>query len=419
MTPTTRTPDAPASASPPASAAGSGPDARGPVSPLRAWLAVVALALGTFSFVTTELLPVGLLPSISSGVDVSVGTAGFLVTGFGLVAALTSAPLTVLCGRIDRKWLLTGLLVLYVAGNLLAAVASSYAVLLLARVLVALAHGVFWSIAAAIAVRLVPEQHGVRATSIVLGGISLATVLGVPLGTMLGRHSGWHTAFVGVATVGFVVLVVVLMTMPSLPAKGNASLAALPGLLRHGPLRSAVAVTALVMIGHFLAFTYVAPYLQQVTGIRASLISVLLLVFGAAGFVGNFIGGAVVGRSVRGALLGTIALMTVIMALFWALGSTPAAAIPLLVVWGFAYAAVPVGLQTWVLQLAREETDAASSLYVAAFNGAIAVGSLIGGLVVDSDAGPRAVTGIAAALIACAFVVLLRTGRGSRAKATT
>jgi predicted MFS family arabinose efflux permease len=413
-----RTPDAPVSTALPASARGPEPGARRQVSPFRAWLAVVALALGTFSFVTTELLPVGLLPSISSGIDVSVGTAGFLVTGFGLVAALTSAPLTVLCGRIDRKWLMTGLLVLYVVGNLLATVASSYALLLLARVLVALAHGVFWSIAAAIAVRLVPERHAVRATSITLGGISLATVLGVPLGTMLGQHAGWRTAFFGVATVGFIVVVVVLLTMPNLPARGSASLAALPKVLRHGPLRSAIAVTALVMIGHFLAFTYVAPYLEQVTGISESLISVLLLVFGAAGLIGNFVGGAVVGRSVRGALLSAIALMTVVMTLLWTLGTAPAAAIPLLVVWGLAYAAVPVGLQTWVLQLAKEEADAASSLYVAAFNGAIAVGSLIGGLVVDSDAGPRAVTGIAAVLIACAFLVLLLAGRGTSAERT-
>ncbi|MEU2516698.1 MFS transporter [Streptomyces syringium] len=384
-------------------------------SPLRAWLAVFALALGTFSFVTTETLPIGLLPSIGAGVDVSVGTAGFLVTGFAAVAAITAAPLTTLCGRVDRKWLLAALLVAYVIGNLLATVASSYAMLLVARIVVALAHGVFWSIAAAIAVRLVPERHAVRSTAIVLGGISLASVLGVPLGTMVGQHSGWHTAFAAVAAIGFVVLVAVLFLLPSLPAQGSGSLAALPRVLRNGRLRTAVAVTALVMIGHFLAFTYIAPYLEDITGISEGMVGVLLLVFGVAGFVGNFIAGAVVGRSVRATLLGALAVMTASLVLLWAFGDSKAAAVTLLIVWGLAFAALPVGLQTWVLELAKEESDAASSLYVAAFNGAIAIGSLVGGLIVDSSAGPRAVTAIGAALAACALLTLVLAGRGTRA----
>ncbi|MFD9517050.1 MFS transporter [Streptomyces sp. NPDC059979] len=383
-------------------------------SPLRAWLAVTALALGTFSFVTTETLPIGLLPSIGAGMDVSVGTAGFLVTGFAAVAAITAAPLTTLCGRIDRKWLLAGLLVLYVAGNLLAVIATSYGVLLGARVLVALAHGVFWSIAAAIAVRLVPERHAVRATALVLGGISLASVLGVPLGTMIGQRSGWHTSFAAVAAIGFVVLVAVLFLLPSLPAQGTGSLAALPRVLRNSRLRAAVAVTALVMIGHFLAFTYIAPYLEQVTGISEGMVGVLLLVFGAAGFAGNFVAGAVVGRSVHGTLVGALVLMTGSLALLWAFGDSRPAAITLLVLWGLAFAALPVGLQTWVLQLAKEESDAASSLYVAAFNGAVAVGALAGGLLVDSAAGPRAVTAVAAVLTACALLTLLLSARSAR-----
>lgn len=155
----TSTPDAPPGAAPQGSV-------------LRAWLAVAGLALGVFSFVTTETLPIGLLPSIADGTSVSLGTAGFLVTGFAALAAVTAAPLTALTGRVDRKWLLVALMVLYIAGNLMAAVVDGYALLLTARLIVALAHGVFWSIAVSIAVRLVPERHAVRATSVVLGGIS-------------------------------------------------------------------------------------------------------------------------------------------------------------------------------------------------------------------------------------------------------
>ncbi|WP_406690581.1 MFS transporter [Saccharopolyspora sp. ID03-671] len=388
------------------------------VSPVRAWTAVVALAFGVFSFVTAELVPVGLLPSIAGGVDVSVGTAGFLVTGFGLLAAVTAAPLTTLCGSIDRKVLMAGLLVFYVLGNVLASVAGSYAVLLLGRLVVALAHGVFWSIAAAIAVRLVPSRHAVRATSIVLSGISLAAVFGVPLDTVLGQHAGWRAAFLAVSAVGLLVLVALMLTMPNLPAQGHGRLGTLFRVLRNGRLRTAVAVTGLVMVGHFLAFTYITPFLETVTGIATGTVAVLLLVFGAAGIVGNFLGGALVNHTVRGALLGALGVMTVVMALLWAFGDFPGAAVTLVLLWGLAYAAIPVGLQTWILRLAKEESDAASSLYVAAFNGAIAVGSLIGGLIVDTPAGPRALVGIATALVAGALGVLLLSGR-NRARAGT
>ncbi len=415
------TPQGPSAAAPETAAGGSAepaptsarPDADEAqvVSPARAWTAVVALAFGVFSFVTTELVPVGLLPSIAGGVDVSVGTAGFLVTGFGLLAAVTAAPLTILCGSIDRKVLMAGLLVLYIVGNVLASVAGSYAVLLLARLVVALAHGVFWSIAAAIAVRLVPSQHAVRATSIVLSGISLAAVLGVPLGTMLGQHAGWHTAFLAVSAVGFLVLVALMLTMPQLPAQGHGRLGTLFRVLRNGQLRTAVTVTGLVMVGHFLAFTYITPFLERVTGIASGTVAVLLLIFGAAGIVGNFLGGALVNRTVHGALLGALGVMIAVMALLWAFGGFPGAAVTLVLLWGLAYAAVPVGLQTWILQLAKEESDAASSLYVAAFNGAIAVGSLLGGLIVDTPGGPRTLTGIATVLVAGALGVLLLSGR--------
>lgn len=207
--------------------ASTGPDGTSVDAPqrsaLRGWLAVVGLALGVFSFVTTETLPIGLLPAIADGTSVSVGTAGFLVSGFAGVAAVTAAPLTALAGRVDRKWLLVGLMVVYIIGNLMAAVVSSYALLLTARIIVALAHGVFWSIAVSIAVRLVPERHAVRATSLVLGGISLASVAGTPLGTAVGQSAGWQVAFVCVGILGFLVLAATLLFMPALPGLGAAA----------------------------------------------------------------------------------------------------------------------------------------------------------------------------------------------------
>ncbi|MDH2391193.1 MFS transporter [Streptomyces sp. HNM0663] len=380
-------------------------------STLRGWLAVAGLALGVFSFVTTETLPIGLLPAIADGTSVSVGTAGFLVTGFASVAAVTAAPLTALTGWMDRKWLLVTLMVFYIGGNLLAAAASAYPLLLAARITVALAHGVFWSIAAAIAVRLVPERHAVRATSVVLGGISLASVAGTPLGTAIGQSTSWHVAFVCVGLLGVLVLAAALLFMPALPARGSGNLAVLLHVLRHRTLLVAIGVTALVMSGHFLAFTYVTPYLEQVTGVRSSLIGVLLLVFGVAGLVGNFAAGAVVGRALRGSLIGSSGLLAVVLAVMWAGGANTPLAVTMLVCWGVLYAALPVALQTWVLRVVPEESEAASSWYVAAFNGAIGVGSLIGGLLTDAS-GPRPTLLAAAGFVLAAMVLTVVCGRG-------
>ncbi|MFJ7163959.1 MFS transporter [Streptomyces globosus] len=406
---------APATAPPPGQADAATPSAEAPPgSAWRGWLAVIGLALGVFSFVTTETLPIGLLPSIAEGTSVSLGSAGFLVTGFAAIAAVTAAPLTALTGRMDRKWLLVTLMAFYIAGNLMAAVVSSYALLLTARIIVALAHGVFWSIAIAVAVRLVPERHAVKATSVVLGGISLASVAGTPLGTAVGQSAGWHTAFVCVGLLGFLVLAASLLFMPALPAKGRGDLKALVHVLRHRALRAAVGVTALIMSGHFLAFTYVAPYLEEVTGIRPSLVGALLLVFGAAGLLGNFAAGAVVGRALRTSIIASTGLMALIMAVMYAGGASGPLVIAMLVCWGIVYAALPVALQTWVMRLVPEESEAASSLYVAAFNGAIGIGSFIGGLVIDAS-GPRPAMLAAGAFALAAMLVTFFSGRKSGA----
>lgn len=394
-----------------------GSDRRG--SMLRAWLAVVALGVGVFAFVTTETLPVGLLPGISSGVGVSLGVAGFLVAAYAAVATLTAAPLAAWTGRLDRRWLMVGLLVVFVAGNLITALASSYAVLLGARILIGFTHGLFWSVVAPIAVRLVPAKHEVRATTIVLSGISVATVVGVPLGTFIGQSAGWRSAFFCVAGLGSIVLASVLFLLPPLPGHGSGRLSALPQLLRHGPLRAAIAVAGLVMIGNYLAFTYLNPYLQHVTGVPEGLISVLLLVFGVAGIMGNFLGGALTARSLHKTLVGATIVLVSTFVLLWAFGASLPAAVAFLAVWGASFAMLPVALQTWVMRLAPKETDAASSLYVTAFNGAIAGGSLIGGFVVDT-VGPHSITAVAAALAVTALIVLstARTGIAKKQEET-
>lgn len=387
-----------------------------PAPDAQSWSAVWVLGLGTFLFVTTELLPVGLLPSIGSGLGVSIGIAGLLVSLYGGIAAVTAAPLTAWVRRLDRRWLLAGLLGVLIVGNLVSAVAPTFAVLMLSRMLIGFAHGVFWSTTPAVGVRLVKPQHAVRAIAVVLGGISVASVIGVPLGTAIGQATDWRVAFLVIAGLGVVTLGAVLLLLPSMSPRNSGSLAAIPGLLRNGPFRIAILVTALAMMGHYLAYTYLTPYLEQVVGIRPSMVSVLLLVFGGAGIAGNFLAGGAIARSLRWSLFGGVGLLAaslVVMALGG--GRSPLVAIVMLVSWGLSYAALPVCLQTWVLRSAPHATDAASSLYVAVFNGSIALGALTGGVAVES-AGIAAVTWLGAALVGTGLVAVAAFSRNTESR---
>ncbi|SER21303.1 MFS transporter [Actinokineospora terrae] len=382
------------------------PDAVEDTDP-RSWPAVWVLGLGTFLFVTTELLPVGLLPSIGAGVGVPVGIAGLVVSVYGGIAALTAAPLTSWVRRMDRRTLLVSLLGLLVVGNVISAVAPNYLVLMLGRVVIAFAHGVFWSTTPAVGTRLVEPKNAVRALSVVLGGISVASVVGVPLGTAIGQAANWRVAFLAAAGAGLLVLVAVLVLLPSMKARNSGGLAAIPQLLRNGPFLVAISVAALTMIGHYLAYTYVTPYLEDVVGISPGMVSVLLLVFGAAGIAGNFLAGGAVARGLRRALVSAVALLAAsLLVISLTGGASTIAAIVLLVTWGLSYAALPVCLQTLVLRSAPNATDAASSLYVAVFNASIALGALGGGIAVES-AGVGSVTAVGAVLVAAALIVLL------------
>ncbi|RKT55513.1 MFS transporter [Saccharothrix australiensis] len=375
----------------------------------RSWPAVWVLGLGTFLFVTTELLPVGLLPSIGAGMGVPLGIAGLVVSVYGGIAAVSAAPLTSLVRRLDRRTLLAALLGLLVLGNLVSAVAPNYLVLMAGRVIIAFAHGVFWSTTPAVGTRLVDPKSAVRALSVVLGGISVASVVGVPLGTAIGQAANWRVAFLVAAGVGLLVLVAVLALLPPMAARNGGSLSAIPKLLRNGPFVVAIGVAALTMIGHYLAYTYVTPYLEAVVGIPPGLVSVLLLVFGAAGVAGNFLAGGAIARGLRRALLGGVGLLAGSLLVLSAVGAGSAVtAVVLLVTWGLSYAALPVCLQTWVLRSAPEATDAASSVYVAVFNASIALGALGGGLAVES-VGVAAVTWVGGILVGAALVVVVVT----------
>ncbi|WP_431780827.1 MFS transporter [Streptomyces chumphonensis] len=373
---------------------------------VRGWLAVAAVTLGIFTVMTAELLPVGLLTPIGGELRVSDGTAGLMVTVPGLVAAVAAPVLAVGAGRLDRRLVLCALMALVGAAHLLSAVAGHFAVVLGARVLLGVSIGGFWAFAGGLALRLVPARHVGRATSVIFAGVSAASVLGVPLGTLTGELGGWRTAFAALGALALAVLGGLVLLLPPLPAERGLSPADLVGLLRsNAGVRTGLALTFLVVTGHFLAYTFVRPLLQGRYGIGDDLVGVLLLAYGGAGLAGNFLVGGAAARAARPALLLVAGgLAAVLAALALTTGGT--AGTLLLLGWGLAFGGVSVGLQSWFLAAAPAATLAATSLFVAAFCLSIALGAFLGGRLVDSVSLSAPLwVGAALALVAAVAVV--------------
>ncbi|UKY51407.1 MFS transporter [Streptomyces inhibens] len=377
-----------------------------------AWPAVGALAAATFTVVTSEMLPVGLLTPMGRELRITDGTAGLTLTATGLVAAVAAPVLTLLAGRRDRRVVLAALMGTLAVANLLAAYAPNVAVLLAARVLVGLGMGGVWAIAAGLAVRLVPGRRVAAATSLIFSGVAAASVLGVPAGTFLGELGGWRTAFVAMALVCGAVAVALAVLLPPLPESAAVRLNGVLGLLRGAPVRTGLLLVALLVTGHFAAYTYVRPVLEEVAGAEAGQISTLLLAFGLAGLAGNFTAGAAAARSPRAALLaicGVLAGAVLLVPLLGHVAGVAGAAL-LVAVWGLAYGGVSVSTQTWLMAAAPGAREAVSALFVAVFNGAIALGALVGGRAADGW-GAAGVMWLGGAL-AVGALVTVGVGRG-------
>jgi predicted MFS family arabinose efflux permease len=347
------------------------------------WPAVASLALGVFGLVTAEFLPASLLTAMATDLGVTDGAAGQAVTATALVGAVAAPSIPLLTRRLDRKVVMLALTALLVLSNGLAATADSLAVLLVARVMLGVALGGFWSMSAALAMRLVPEPLFARAMSAILTGVSVATVCAAPIGAWMGELWGWRSAFMAAGAASVLTLAVQAATLPALPPRDNPSLRVLGELLARPRVRVALLAVLLVISGHFAGFTYIRPLMEDVTQLSVSAISAVLLGYGIGGFFGNFAGGWVAGRSERHAVVWGGALIAALAASLLIAGSSvlvTAIAIPL---WGFAFGAFPVGFQTWIVRAAPDQAEGAGGLLVAAFQVAIAGGAIGGGLLVD------------------------------------
>ncbi|MEU6742528.1 MFS transporter [Streptosporangium sandarakinum] len=350
------------------------------------WPAVTAVALGTFLLVTAEQLPIGLLTPVGSALSVSEGTAGLMVTVPSLIAAVAAPLVPVLVGAMDRRLLLLGLMGLMTLANVASALAPGFAVLVASRVLVGVAIGGFWAIAGGLAVRLVSPANVPRATAIIFGGVGAANVFGVPLGTLLGEFSGWRVAFATLSGLALVVLLALLAVLPPLAASRPVRPRLLAGQFRNPGVRVGILATFLIVTGHFSAYTFVSPVLQKLSGIDERLVGPLLFGFGVAGMVGNFVAGAALARRPHRTVLAIAVALAAAMPLYLVLGRGVIGGAVLLIAWGLAFGGVSVGLQTWMIKVAPQAVEAASSLWVAVFNLSIGLGALVGGVIVDSFA---------------------------------
>ncbi|MEU6184792.1 MFS transporter [Nocardia sp. NPDC047038] len=381
-----------------------------PVSSLRGWLGVGAVAAGTFTVVTAEMLPVGLLTPIGSALRVSEGRAGLALTVTGLVAALAAPLVTATLRRVERKVVLCGLLALLALGNLGAAAAPTFGVLIGARVLVGVGMGGVWAIAASLAARLVPARSVAAATSLVFSGVAVASVLGIPAGTFLGALAGWRIAFVAAACLAVLVLAALAVLLPRLPATETLALRGVLRLSRQPGLRIALLVVAFLVTGHFTAYTYVRPALEGATGVDAETLGALLLIYGIAGVAGNFGAGAAAARAPRKTLIAIGSILAATTIALPALGGSLPGAVALMIVWGVSYGGVSVSTQSLVFAAAPQAKEGASALFAGVFNAAIALGSLTGGLAADA-------IGVAAAMwlggtLALMAVPVAALGRG-------
>jgi predicted MFS family arabinose efflux permease len=352
-------------------------------------LALLALTLSAFAIGTTEFVIVGLLPTMAHDLNVSLPSAGLLVSLYALGVAIGAPVLTALTGKWNRKHVLLTVMALFVAGNVLAWQAPGYETLIVARIITGLAHGVFFSIGSTIATGLVPKEKAASAIAIMFTGLTVALVTGVPLGTYIGQTFGWQATFLTVALLGLIALIGSSLLVPNnLQQPAATKISDQLNVLTQPRLLLVYAITALGYGGTFVAFTFLAPILEQVSGFESHAIGLIMLVYGVSVAIGNIWGGKMADK------LGPIKALSIIfiglaaiLVVFNFTAVNPIAAVITILVWGaFAFGNVP-GLQVYVVKLAEEHTpnavDVASGLNIAAFNVGIALGAWGGGIIVE------------------------------------
>ncbi len=368
--------------------------------------AILALLISAFSIGTTEFVIMGLLLEVANDLNVSISAAGLLITGYALGVAIGGPIITTLTRQLPQKSLLFRLMLVFIAGNLLAAVAPNYSILMAARVIASFTHGTFFGVGSVLATRLVPPEQQSRAVAMMFAGLTLANILGVPLGTFIGHNWGWRTTFGFVSLLGGISLAGIALLIPKLDLTPPAKLQQELQVLFDKQVIFALLMTVLGFGGVFTAFTYIAPILTDITGFSEEAITPILLLFGLGMTFGNIAGGKLSDWKLMPSLIGILVSLSAILAAFTFTSQEKWMALVTIFLWGFAAFAIVPALQMRVLAMAKIAPSIAASLNISAFNLGNAGGAFLGGLVIDTH-GLGAIPMAAAAVTGAGLIITL------------
>jgi predicted MFS family arabinose efflux permease len=382
----------------------------GDVNRVPAWGAVFALSLGAFALIASEFMPVSLLTPIASDLQITEGQAGQAISVSGAFAVLTSLFISAIAGNLDRKVLLLALTGLMIVSGTIVAIAPNYEIFMIGRAFIGVVIGGFWSMSAATAMRLVPDDKVPRALAILNGGNALATVIAAPLGSFLGALIGWRGAFFFVVPIAAIVFVWQLISLPSMKTNSRTSATGVFNLLRQPVVALGMAAVSIFFMGQFALFTYLRPYLETVEHVDVSTLSFLLLAMGVTGFIGT----SLIGRFVKDGLYRTLITIPVLMALIagaliFTSGGIMVTAI-LLALWGLLATSAPVGWWTWLARTLPDDAETGGGLMVAVAQLAITLGAGVGGVLFDTS-GYVATFGTSSVLLLVAALLAVLTAR--------
>lgn len=376
------------------------------------WYAVITLSITAFVLVTSEFLPIGVLNAIAQELNISVGQAGLMITLPGVMGAFAAPLVSVWAKNLDRRYLLIGLTAVMVIANAVTSLAETFEMILLSRFVLGIAIGGFWATAIALSGRVAPSHLPIaKATAIVMAGVTLATVLGVPIGTWLSELYGWRSAFLITSVIGAAILVLECIFLPQLKPTSAIKFRDLPALFVDPKARKGLVIILLIGLAHFSTYSYLAPFFKNVAGFNGTTISALLLMYGVAGFFGNAFAGYSSNINVRYTLAMVGVFLAIVFIGFPAFATHLTGAYILTALWGFAFGAFPTTANIWMFLHAPQAVEKGMPLFVGMFQVIIALGALMGGYMVDHFSTSILLYSVVA-LIAVALVAVFTHSRG-------